>query len=142
MSAEVLVSFFGFLTACVVSLRYLGGYWFKQQRELRQLERRVYDAAIENLKKETTSLKDKLSHHAKKIEEFEVQVQAVIRKFSDNQEQGQAVLESLRAFVDGTNARFNENEKRLGEVIQRGKEYNSQIIALGRDLTMIKGKKQ
>jgi peptidoglycan hydrolase CwlO-like protein len=142
LMVEVVVASLGFLTTCVGAARYLAGYWFKQQKEMRNLEKRVYDQAIDSLSKETTSLKDKITAHSKKLEHFEAKIMELVKQFVLTQEQGEAVISSFRAFSEDTTKRFNETERKLDELAQRSREYNSQIIALNRDLIMIKGTKK
>lgn len=136
--AQIVVAVFGFLTTCVMSARYLFGYWFKQQKEVRILEKKVYEQAIDNLKAESTSLKDTIRSHAYRIQEFEVKLSQVVKQFASNQEQGQLVLESLKSFVDQTGIKFADQGKKIEELGQRQREQQGQILSIGKDVRLFK----
>lgn len=135
MSTEVIVSLLGFLTACVGALRWLGGYWFKQQHALRAAEKTIYAQAVSALGKTLDEKGVEIRNLTHRLKEVESKLNEVLKKAESNQDRLKRVAEDFARFGADTEMRCKESEKIVNEL--RG-----QVIDLGNGLKIMKGKPQ
>jgi uncharacterized protein YlxW (UPF0749 family) len=107
--AQIITAVCGFLTACLVSVRYMAGYWFKQQRELRAMDKKIYESAVDALRNEINSIKGEMI-------ELKNQLKVSGQKYDDNREQGLRVMQALENYTVHNALRFKKVEEKVEEL--------------------------
>lgn len=107
--AQVITAICGVLVALIGATRYFAGYWFKQQRELRLMDKRIYESAIEALRNEIHSIKGEMV-------ELKNQLRSAGDKYDANREQGLRVMQALENYTVHSALRFKKVEEKVEEL--------------------------
>ncbi len=114
--ATIITAVFGFLTTCVVSARYMAGYWFRQQKELKSLEKKYFMEVIARLDLSIKDLKDEFSTMKGEMFNFKLELKKINEGYRSNQESAAKVTSALEAYVLQNETRFKEIEKKFDNV--------------------------
>ncbi len=114
--ATIITAVFGFLTTCVVSARYMAGYWFRQQKELKSLEKKYFMEVIARLDLSIKDLEDGFKSMKQEMFSFKLELKKITEGYRSNQESASKVTLALEAYVAQNETRFKEIEKKFDNV--------------------------
>lgn len=98
------------ITSLTAMVRYLLKLNWKLKREADVAKSTLLQRQLNDLDESIASLKTQMSSVSKKIEDFG-------HRLDSNRDAADAVLASLRAFVNTVNVKFNEIDEKFGKII-------------------------
>lgn len=106
----VIASILGSLVSIFAGIRWLLGFYFRQQLKLDSARKEAFTAQAELLKLQVQELKDNIRSHRFSLEQFGQQAKEMMETYKDSKEAAEKVYLSLRAFIDSTYKRFEAIE--------------------------------
>lgn len=114
--ATIITAVFGFLTALVGAVRYMASYWFRQQKELKSLEKKYFMEVIGRLDLSIKDISNDFLLMKNDMVNFKNELKKITEGYKSNQESAQKVTFALESYVSQNEKRFQELEKKFDNV--------------------------